>query len=214
MERHELLERLAPLIPPPRAHQVRYHGVLAPSASGWDRVVPGGTGDGDSVGVSANAAEIAKTGSWTRAAADAGRGEPAAVDDAPLGTHRARAARGDPMQSEFSVGEAIAPIGKRDEPPGLVPSLSRPRYRWAELLQRVFEVDALQCPRCGDRMRILAAITDPDVARRILMCLRLPPRAPPLAPAVSPKPVVDSWIGAPESWDFDQTVADDWDSGA
>lgn len=30
MERHELLERLAPLLPPPRAHQVRYHGVLAP----------------------------------------------------------------------------------------------------------------------------------------------------------------------------------------
>jgi len=30
LERSELLERLAPLIPPPRAHQVRYHGVLAP----------------------------------------------------------------------------------------------------------------------------------------------------------------------------------------
>ena len=29
MERHELLERLAPLIPPPRAHQVRYHGLCA-----------------------------------------------------------------------------------------------------------------------------------------------------------------------------------------
>ncbi|MAE69653.1 MAG: hypothetical protein CME06_04185, partial [Gemmatimonadetes bacterium] len=40
MERHELLERLAPLIPPPRAHQVRYHGVLAPCASGRDRIVP------------------------------------------------------------------------------------------------------------------------------------------------------------------------------
>ena len=40
MERHELLERLAPLIPPPRAHQVRYHGVLAPCASGRDRVIP------------------------------------------------------------------------------------------------------------------------------------------------------------------------------
>ncbi len=40
MERRELLERLAPLIPPPRAHQVRYHGVLAPCASGRDRVVP------------------------------------------------------------------------------------------------------------------------------------------------------------------------------
>jgi len=40
MERSELLERLAPLIPPPRAHQVRYHGLLAPCASGRDRVVP------------------------------------------------------------------------------------------------------------------------------------------------------------------------------
>ncbi len=42
MERRELLERLAPLIPPPRAHQVRHHGVLAPCASGQDRVVPAG----------------------------------------------------------------------------------------------------------------------------------------------------------------------------
>ena len=44
MERHELLERLAPLIPPPRAHQVRYHGVLAPCASGRGRVVPSKVG--------------------------------------------------------------------------------------------------------------------------------------------------------------------------
>jgi hypothetical protein len=29
MERHELLERLAPLIPPPRAHQVRYFGLCS-----------------------------------------------------------------------------------------------------------------------------------------------------------------------------------------
>ena len=42
MERRELLERLAPLIPPPRAHQVRYHGVLAPCSSARDPVVPAG----------------------------------------------------------------------------------------------------------------------------------------------------------------------------
>jgi hypothetical protein len=36
------------------------------------------------------------------------------------------------------------------------------------LLQRVFEVDALCCPRCGGRMRVLSAITDPAVAARIL----------------------------------------------
>jgi hypothetical protein len=29
MEPHELLERLVPLIPPPRAHQVRYHGLCS-----------------------------------------------------------------------------------------------------------------------------------------------------------------------------------------
>jgi hypothetical protein len=32
-EPSELLERLVALIPPPRAHQVRYHGVLAPAAA-------------------------------------------------------------------------------------------------------------------------------------------------------------------------------------
>ena len=40
MARRELLERLAPLFPPPRSNQVRYHGILAPCASGRDRVVP------------------------------------------------------------------------------------------------------------------------------------------------------------------------------
>lgn len=34
------LSRLAALIPPPRAHQLTYHGLLAPSASYRDRVVP------------------------------------------------------------------------------------------------------------------------------------------------------------------------------
>jgi hypothetical protein len=33
MERSDLIGRLVPLIPPPRAHQVRYHGILAPCAS-------------------------------------------------------------------------------------------------------------------------------------------------------------------------------------
>ena len=150
MERHELLERLAPLIPPPRAHQVRYHGVLAPCASGRDRVVPAAAGHGDPIGVSANTAETGKAQNWAPAAADAGRDEPTVVDGAPLGVPGARAARGDPVQSQSSDGEAIAPIRKRDEPPGLAPRRSRRRHRWAELLQRVFEVDALQCPRCGD----------------------------------------------------------------
>jgi hypothetical protein len=42
------------------------------------------------------------------------------------------------------------------------------RYRWAELLRRIFEVDPLACPRCRGLMRIVAVITDPGVISRIL----------------------------------------------
>ena len=36
----ELLERLAALVPPPRFHLLRYHGVLAPRARARERIVP------------------------------------------------------------------------------------------------------------------------------------------------------------------------------
>jgi hypothetical protein len=80
------------------------------------------------------------------------------------------------------------------------------RHRWAELLKRVFEIDALRCPRCGSTLRLIAAIEDPVVARHILECLKLPARAPPLEPAsraaISPEAI------APDShadWEFDQS---------
>ena len=50
-------------------------------------------------------------------------------------------------------------------------------------MARIFALDVLECPRCGGRMRILAAIEDPSVARKILDCLGLPSRLPPVAPA-------------------------------
>ncbi len=67
------------------------------------------------------------------------------------------------------------------------PHRRRP-LRWAQLLLRVFFVDALSCPRCtparGRRvpMVVLALITDPQVLRRILSHLELPADGPPLAP--------------------------------
>ena len=39
-EPRELLDKLAALVPPPRLHLVRYHGILGPCASERDRVVP------------------------------------------------------------------------------------------------------------------------------------------------------------------------------
>ena len=48
-----------------------------------------------------------------------------------------------------------------------------------------FEFDVLSCPRCGGRMRILCAINSPTAIQKILACLGLPTRAPPIAPAIS-----------------------------
>jgi hypothetical protein len=54
---------------------------------------------------------------------------------------------------------------------------------WAHLLKRVFEIDIELCPRCGGRLKIIAAIVDPQVIEKILTHLGLPARAPPRAPA-------------------------------
>jgi hypothetical protein len=79
------------------------------------------------------------------------------------------------------------------------------RLQWAALLQRVFGLDALCCPRCGATLRLIAVIEDPAIARRILECLGVPARAPPIAPAT---PMDASWGRQPETdadGDFDQT---------
>ena len=39
---------------------------------------------------------------------------------------------------------------------------------WADLLMRVWAIDALECPYCGGRMRVIAAIHDPDAITAIL----------------------------------------------
>ncbi len=184
MERRELLERLAPLIPPPRAHQVRYHGVLAPCASARDQVVPAG---------------------------------PRAMEKpaCPCEVGGASNRTGESNADSFAPGPPTDMQADRSEP------LPR-RIAWADLLKRVFEVDALRCPACGKRMRLLAAITDPDVARRILACLALPPRAPPLAPANEIDLGLEVGHGAFElplpqaqsdsGFDFDRSPAEERDS--
>ncbi len=50
--------------------------------------------------------------------------------------------------------------------------LREARRRWAELLRRIFEVEPLECPRCGQAMRIVAFITEPQVIDRIVEYLR------------------------------------------
>jgi hypothetical protein len=63
-------------------------------------------------------------------------------------------------------------------------------------------------------MRVLAVITKPAIAKRILECMGLPQRAPPLKEASTPGFTADPWQGEPAVADFDQTPPGDWDSGA
>jgi len=130
----ELIARLAALVPPPRFHLVRYHGVLAPAAGWRFLIIP-------------------------QAEAEAPPSHP-----------------GCPAQGLASQPPTGHPKAK---------DCSRPRnYAWAELLKRLFSVDVLVCERCGGRMRVLCAVHPPDAIQKILDCLGLPSRPPPLAPAL------------------------------
>jgi hypothetical protein len=98
--------------------------------------------------------------------------------------------------------QAESPAREKEPLCDPTPLATSQRKRWAQLLQRVFDVDGLRCPRCGSTLRLIAAIEGPAVARKILECLRLPARAPPLEPAA----LDDGGPQAEEAaFEFDQT---------
>jgi hypothetical protein len=47
------------------------------------------------------------------------------------------------------------------------------RRNWARLIQKIYEVDPLVCPKCFGAMRIIAFIEEPDVMKKILKYLGL-----------------------------------------
>ncbi len=112
----EFMQRLAALVPRPRLHLIRLHGVLAPNAKLRSEIIPG-----------------------------------------PLEN-----------TSEHAANHAHGATA---------------RMSWARLLKRVFDIDIEHCPRCGGRLKIIAAIEEPPVIARILTHLGLPARAPPRTPA-------------------------------
>ncbi len=62
------------------------------------------------------------------------------------------------------------------------------RQNWARLIQKIYEVDPLTCPKCKGRMSILAFIKDEEVVEKILKHLGLwdrKARPPPKANAPS-----------------------------
>jgi hypothetical protein len=134
-EPQDLLAKLAALVPAPRVHLVRFHGIFGPAAAWRPLIIP-----------------------TTK------------IESAP--------AEGNPAPSRESVDVAAVEYTEQDS------RLRRHNHSWAQLMKRVFAIDVLRCDRCGGVMRIIAAIHPPDTTRKILDCLGLPSRAPPLTPAV------------------------------
>ena len=61
-----------------------------------------------------------------------------------------------------------------EDPPG------KASTTWAACIKRIYEIDPLECPKCGGRMRIIAFIQDGAEIKHIMASLGLPDfRAPP-----------------------------------
>ncbi len=87
--------------------------------------------------------------------------------------------------------------GIDDEVPALIDSdISRQAFRknWARLIQKIYNVDPLLCPKCSGSMKIISFIEDEQIIRKILKHLGLweiKQRPPPRANAPPPKMYID-----------------------
>ena len=67
-------------------------------------------------------------------------------------------------------------------------------WSWARLLKRVFALDMATCPFCRQgSLRIIAAITQAEVIRKILRHLKLAADPPRIAPARARQATFD-WV--------------------
>ena len=66
--------------------------------------------------------------------------------------------------------------GADDKIPGIIePELTDKAFRknWARLIQKIYAVDPLICPKCSGEMRVIAFIEDSGVIKKILKHLGL-----------------------------------------
>jgi hypothetical protein len=154
----QLLKRLCALAVKPRVHLTRYFGVFAPHANARGDVVPSQVGLARTVGAALRDDEPMHGGKEQsearhRAAESSGAGpqrEAPGENDRPLLVRVGGAHHGRSAGAEKAKG---------------VPE--RPRLDWAALLRRTFGFDVFECS-CGGRRLVLAVISSPEVARKIL----------------------------------------------
>lgn len=132
----ELLEKLSSIIPRPRVHLTRFHGILAPHDRHRKLVVPK---------------------------------PPEAKQEAQATT----------QLKPLTLQQQLLENKKKNQ-----------RMSWARLLKRVFNIDVETCLACGGKMRIIAAVEEPEVIKKILDHLGLPSTAPQIKAARGPPPEV------------------------
>ena len=163
----EFIARLAAQIPPPRYPTIRYHGVFAPGSK-WRKLVV-----------------IKAPVQRPKPCAEPTRPESDAKHDAPAATAPATTAHLAPVFESGPTTITVKHWGRLLDGELLA---TAPRVDWRTLMRRTFGFDALACPMCSKKMRVIAVITDKNVARRILEHLHaLPdPQDRALAPARDP----------------------------
>jgi hypothetical protein len=184
----EFLGRLAPLIPPPYAHQIRYHGLFAPRAKLRD-ALPGAPVSSTDVRPEVRIRMDELASRKSSLSPDSPKGPPQRLPDGP-----APAKRAEQHGSEATLGpHASKHTGVCSDPHrAQAPSdahTDRPKRTvlpWSELLRRVFGVDVRMCPRCLGPMVVIAYLTDRAVIGKILRHLHLPTAPLPLGPARLP----------------------------
>ncbi len=158
MSRLEFMRRLAALVPRPRLHLTRFHGVLAPNAKLRALVVPQGP-DVERQPTEAAPATECESGpgdkqSWHLPVPGKGPGLPRVLTGAAC---------------------AAEPVLGRS-----------PRLAWARLLRRVLDIDMQHCPNCGGgELKIIAVSLERPVIEKMLTHLGLDPQPPPKAPPAS-----------------------------
>ena len=123
----ELMEKLASLVPRPKVHLTRFHGVFAPHYKHRKMIVP---------------------------------------------------AKAEPPK--LAVVPDQTPMDK------LAEQKKKTRISWARLLKRIFGIDVEKCNLCGGRVKIISAIEDPKVIKKILDHVGMPSVAPAPKPARGP----------------------------
>jgi len=104
---------------------------------------------------------------------------------------------------------------KKEDRDELIPSILEPdgsskeyRRNWARLIQKIYEVDPLTCPKCAGRMKVISVIEDEDVIKKILRHLGLWDRKPRPPPKADSPPMTleyqidytDSQLPASDKW--------------